>query len=334
MKLTLEALGSHLRQGKPAPAYLVSGDEDLLVGEAADAIRAAARAAGYGEREVHFPERVADWADIAASAGSMSLFGDRRVLEIRFSGKAGKEGGAALARLIETAGDDTLLLVITPRLEAAVQATAWVKAIEARGAWLPVWEVGPRQLETWLAARCKRAGLEPTADALALLAARVEGNLLAAQQEIEKLRLLVPAGRLDAAAVMGAVVHSARYDVFALGEAVVTGDAVRAARVVAGLRGEGVEPTLVLWSLVRELRNMWSLRRGDDPARRPGPRLPPAQLAALERARPRAARLPFARLASRALRADRMIKGRLAGDPWDEMLLLCAEFCGTRLRGT
>ena len=166
------------------------------------------------------------------------------------------------------------------------------------------------------------------------MAARVEGNLLAAQQEIEKLRLLVPAGRLDAAAVMGAVVHSARYDVFALGEAVVTGDAVRAARVVAGLRGEGVEPTLVLWSLVRELRNMWSLRRGDDPGRRPGPRLPPAQLAALERARPRAARLPFARLASRALRADRMIKGRLAGDPWDEMLLLCAEFCGTRLRGT
>ena len=138
MKLTLEALGSHLRQGKPAPAYLVSGDEDLLVGEAADAIRAAARAAGYGEREVHFPERVADWADIAASAGSMSLFGDRRVLEIRFSGKAGKEGGAALARLVETAGDDTLLLVITPRLEAAVQTTAWVKAIEARGVWLPV----------------------------------------------------------------------------------------------------------------------------------------------------------------------------------------------------
>ncbi|MEY3466501.1 MAG: DNA polymerase III subunit delta [Steroidobacteraceae bacterium] len=331
MKLTLDSLATHLRPGKLAPAYLLSGDEDLLVGEAADAIRAAARAAGHVERDVHFPERSADWADVVAASGSLSLFGDRRILEIRFSGKAGKEGGAALVRLIESAGDDTLLLIITPRLDPAVQATAWVKAVEARGVWLPVWEVGPRQLETWLAARCKQAGLELTGDALTLLAARVEGNLLAAQQEVEKLKLLVSAGRVDVQAVQGAVAQSARYDVFALGEAVVTGDAVRAARVVAGLRGEGVEPTLVLWSLVRELRNMWSLKRGDDPSRRPGPRMPPQQLAALERARPRAARLPFARLASRALRADRMIKGRLAGDPWDEMLLLCTEFCGTRI---
>ena len=331
MKLTLDSLATHLRPGKLAPAYLLSGDEDLLVGEAADAIRAAARAAGHVERDVHFPERSADWADVVAASGSLSLFGDRRILEIRFSGKAGKEGGAALVRLIESAGDDTLLLIITPRLDPAVQATAWVKAVEARGVWLPVWEVGLRQLETWLAARCKQAGLELTGDALTLLAARVEGNLLAAQQEVEKLKLLVSAGRVDVQAVQGAVAQSARYDVFELGEAVVTGDAVRAARVVAGLRGEGVEPTLVLWSLVRELRNMWSLKRGDDPSRRPGPRMPPQQLAALERARPRAALLPFARLASRALRADRMIKGRLAGDPWDEMLLLCTEFCGTRI---
>jgi DNA polymerase-3 subunit delta len=172
--------------------------------------------------------------------------------------------------------------------------------------------------------------LEPTADALALLAARVEGNLLAAQQEIEKLRLLLPAGRVDAAAILEAVVSSARYDVFGLGEALLAGDAVRAQRIVGGLRGEGVEATLVLWSVVRELREMWALRRGDDPSRRPGPRLPPPRLAALERARPRAARLPYARLASRALRADRMIKGRLAGDPWDELALLCAEACGLR----
>ena len=277
MKLTLDSLATHLRPGKLAPAYLLSGDEDLLVGEAADAIRAAARAAGHVERDVHFPERSADWADVVAASGSLSLFGDRRILEIRFSGKAGKEGGAALVRLIESAGDDTLLLIITPRLDPAVQATAWVKAVEARGVWLPVWEVGPRQLETWLAARCKQAGLELTGDALTLLAARVEGNLLAAQQEVEKLKLLVSAGRVDVQAVQGAVAQSARYDVFALGEAVVTGDAVRAARVVAGLRGEGVEPTLVLWSLVRELRNMWSLKRGDDPSRRPGPRMPPQQ---------------------------------------------------------
>ncbi|NCW21009.1 MAG: DNA polymerase III subunit delta, partial [Gammaproteobacteria bacterium] len=280
--------------------------------------------------EVHFPERNADWSDILASAGSLSLFGDRRVIELRFSGKAGKEGGAALQSLIAREGDDILLLLITPRLDVAAQNTAWVKAVEAKAAWLPIWEVGPRQLEGWLSQRLRAAGLEPTADAVTLLAARVEGNLLAAQQEIEKLKLLVPAGRLDAAAVLTAVASSARYDVFALGEAVVTGDAARALRILAGLRGEGTEPTLVLWAITRELRNLWSMKQGDDPARRPGPRLTSAQLAALERARPRAARLPFARLSSRALRADRMIKGRLAGDPWDELTLLCAEFCGLR----
>lgn len=334
MKLALNNLGAHLKQaaqrGQLAATYLVSGDEDLLVAEACDAIRAAARQAGYSEREVHFPERNADWADIAASAGSMSLFGDRRVIELRFSGKAGKEGGAALQSLIAREGDDTLLLLITPSLDFAAQSTAWVKAVEAKGAWLPIWEVGPRQLEGWLSQRLRAAGLDPSADAVTLLAARVEGNLLAAQQEIEKLKLLVPAGRLDAAAVFNAVASSARYDVFALSEAVVTGDAARALRILSGLRGEGTEPTLVLWAITRELRNLWSLKQGDDPSRRPGPRLTSAQLAALERARPRASRLPFARLSSRALRADRMIKGRLAGDPWDELTLLCAEFCGLR----
>ena len=334
MKLSLDNLTVHLKQAvtrsQLAPAYLVSGDEDLLVGEACDAIRAAAREVGYTEREVNFPERSGDWADIAASLSSMSLFGDRRIVEIRFSGKAGKEGGAALQKIVESAGPDTLLLIVTPRLEFATQNTAWVKAIESKGAWLPIWEIGPRQLESWLSQRLRAAGLEPTPDAVALLASRVEGNLLAAKQEIEKLKLLVPAGRLDATAVLEAVVSSARYDVFALGEAVVVGDASRALRILSGLRGEGTEPTLVLWSITRELRNLWSLRRGEDPSRRPGPRLSPAQLAALERARPRAARMPFARLSSRALRADRMIKGRLAGDPWDEMTLLCAECCGLR----
>lgn len=334
MKLSLDNLSVHLKQAAQrsqlSPAYLVSGDEDLLVGEACDAIRAAARAAGFVEREVHFPERSGDWADIVASLSSMSLFGDRRIVEIRFSGKAGKEGGAALQKMLESTGADTLLLVVTPRLDYAAQNTAWVKAIESKGAWLPIWEIGPRQLESWLSQRLRAAGLEPTTDAVALLASRVEGNLLAAKQEIEKLKLLVPAGRLDATAVLEAVTSSARYDVFGLGEAVVLGDASRALRILSGLRGEGTEPTLVLWSITRELRNLWSLRRGDDPSRRPGPRPSPSQLAALERARPRAARMPFARLASRALRADRMIKGRLAGDPWDEMTLLSAECCGLR----
>ena len=132
MKLGLDTLATHLQGGRLAPAYLVSGDEALLVGEAVDALRRSARQQGYTEREVHFPERAGDWAQIDASAGSLSLFGDRRILEVRFSGKAGKEGGAVLQRLIDAAGSDTLLLVITPRIEPAVQNTAWVKQLEAR----------------------------------------------------------------------------------------------------------------------------------------------------------------------------------------------------------
>lgn len=330
MKLTLDALSAHLAAGRLAGVYLISGDEDLLVGEAADAIRSAARQAGFTEREVHFPERVADWSTLVSASGSMSLFGDRRLLEVRFSGKAGKEGGAALVRLIEAAAADTLLLLITPRLEAATQTTSWVKAVESHGVWLPIWPIGVRQLDGWLTSRARAAGLELTPEAVSLLASRVEGNLLAAQQEIAKLALLLPAGRVDAAAVLAAVAPSARYDVFTLGEALVLGEAPRALSILAGLRGEGVEPTLVLWSILRELRHLWAVRRGEDLARRPGQRLPQSQLAALERARPRAAKLPFARLASRALRADRMIKGRLGGDPWDELSLLCAECCGVR----
>ncbi len=331
MKLAIDNLSAHLRGGL-LPCYLVSGDEPLRAAEAADAIRAAARAAGFVEREVHFVERAADWSAIRASAGTLSLFGDRRILEIRLeSAKPGKEGGAALVSLAEAAGPDLLVLVLMGRVDPDGQKSAWCRALEQRGAWIPVWDVEIGRLPQWLSQRCRRAGLEPTPAALQLLADRVEGNLLAAQQEIDKLALLVPAGALDAEQVLGAVADSARYDVFALGESVLSGDAARALRLLEGLRSEGVEPTLVLWSLVRELRRLWELRQAPGAAHRPGARPSAAQAAALERASRRAPRTPFARLASRALRADRMIKGRLAGSPWDEMLLLAAETCGVRM---
>jgi DNA polymerase III subunit delta len=330
MKLTVDALSGHLQRGPLAGVYLLSGDEDLLLGEAADAIRAAARAQGYSEREQRFPERAGDWLDLQGAAQSMSLFGEQRIIELRFSGKPGKDGAAALLQIIEAAAPDILWLLITPRLDGTAIASAWVKAIEQHGVWVPFWPIDAQGFDRWLVARARKLGLELDADALALLATRVEGNLLAAQQELEKMSLLLPAGRVDAQAVLNAVAPSARYDVFTLGQAVVEGDATRSLRILAGLRGEGVEPTLVLWAVSRELRYFWALRSGDDPARLPGPRMPPAHRAALDRARPRAARLPFARLASRALRADRMIKGRLAGDPWDELALLCSECCGIR----
>ena len=327
MKLTLENLSSHLK-GPLAPLYLVSGDEALRVAEAGDAIRAAARLAGFSEREVHFIERAGDWAAIQGAVGTMSLFGDRRLLEIRLaSARPGKEGGAVLALLARTLGPETLVLISAPRLDRDAQSSAWFKALTEAGQWLAIWELDPARLPAWLGERCRRVGLEASDAALDLLVARVEGNLLAGQQEIDKLRLLVTGERLEADDVLAAVADSSRFDVNRLSEAVLIGDAPRALRVVEGLRGEGVEPTLVLWALLRDLRMMWSMRQGGDPARA-GPRMPPAYAAAAERGRRRVGRMPFARLASRALRADRMIKGRLRGEPWDEILLLAAECCG------
>ena len=323
LKLTADALAPHLAQ-RLLPVYLISGDEPLLAAEAADAVRAHARAAGFTERTVHFIERAGDWDDVRAASANLSLFAARRLSEIRLaSARPGAAGNAALVALIEARDPDTLFLILAPRLDRDAQGADWVRAVEAHGAWLPVWPVDGEKLVPWLRSRGRRLGLTLTDEALEELAARVEGNLLAAHQELEKLALLEGEGAVSAGTVVGSVADSARFDVFALGEAVLEGDAARALRILAGLRAEGTEPTLVLWALVKAVRDIWGARAG-------GGR-PPAwqrQGAALERALRRAPRLSFRRLAWRAARADRLIKGRIAGNPWDELALLAAEICG------
>ena len=323
MKLTSDSLATHLAQ-RLLPAYLISGDEPLLGGEAADAVRARARAAGFSEREVHFIERASDWDEVRASAGNLSLFSSRRLVEIRLaSARPGAAGNAALVSLLEARDPDLLLLVIAPRLDREAQATEWVRALETHGAWLAVWPVDAGRLVDWLRARCRKLGLEASTEALELLAARTEGNLLAAHQELAKLTWLAADGAVTADTVLASVADSARFDVFQLGEAVLLGETTRALRMLAGLRAEGTEATLALWALTRALRDLWTARTEGA--------APPAwqrRSAALTKALQRAPRLSFAALAQRAARADRMIKGRLTGDAWDEMALLIAELCG------
>ena len=322
MKLTADSLSTHLAQAL-LPAYLISGDEPLLAGEAADAVRERARAAGFTERDVHFIERAADWNDVRGSCASLSLFGARRLVEIRMAtARPGVAGNEALVALLAAEDPDTLLLVLTPRLDRDAQGAEWVRAIERRGAWVQVWPVDAQRLVGWLRARVRRLGLEASDDALALLAARTEGNLLAAHQELTKLALLSPGKPLTADGVLTSVADSARFDVFQLGEAVLGGETARALRVLAGLRAEGTEPTLALWALTRALRDMWSALEGGGPA---GWQRQSTALAAALR---RAPRLSFTALAERAARADRMIKGRLDGDTWDELALLASDMCG------
>lgn len=327
MKLGIDSWAAHLRERQLANAYLVSGDEPLQVGEAVDALRARARELGYTERSVHFVERGFDWDALRGTAGAMSLFGDRRLIEIRMpGGKPGTQGAAALHSLLDPPAPDVLLLVITERLEAATQKSEWLRALESRGVWLNVPDVSPARLPEWLRSRCTLAGLTADDDALRLLAERVEGNLLAAHQEIQKLALLHPGARLGVDMVAGGVADSSRFDVYALGDAALVGDTARALHILDVLQGEGVEPTLTLWALTREMRTLWALRTGSS--------LPPRGYtppALLDRARPRVRKLSFARLIARAARTDRMIKGRLHGDPWSEMMLLVAELCGQRM---
>ena len=325
MKLTSDSLSAHLGE-RLLPAYLVSGDEPLLTGEAADAVRLRARAAGFTEREVHFIERVTDWDEVRASAANLSLFGSRRVLEIRLaSGKPGVAGNAALVKLLGTADPDTLFLILAPRLDRDAHNAEWVRAVETKGAWVQVWPVDAARLIGWLKGRCRSMKLELSDEALKVLAARTEGNLLAAHQELVKLALAAPAQLITPQEVLASVADSARFDVFQLGEAALSGDTPRALRMLAGLRAEGTEPTLVLWALNKSLRDVWQARAGG------GARAPAWQRqgAALERAVQRAPRLAFAALARRAERADRMIKGRAPGDAWDELALLAADICAT-----
>jgi DNA polymerase-3 subunit delta len=325
VKLTFDSLKSHL-SGEPARAYLVSGDEGLLVGEAADAIRARVRRAGFDEREVHFIEKVADWQDVRAASNNLSLFGSRKLIELRLpSGKPGTGGANAIVELLADPSPDNVYLMITGKLEREQNNSAWVKAFEAAGAWLPVWPVELARLPQWLRSRAATLGIELDDDAVKFIVERTEGNLLAAQQELEKLKLAASGKRIDLAAAQASIADSARYDVFQLGEAALGADVPRALRILAGLRSEGVEPTLALWSLSREIHNVWGTT---DPS--PGYRGWQKPSAALENAKRRASRLPYARLAVRLSRADRMIKGQLRGDAWDEMALLIVEFAGRR----
>jgi DNA polymerase-3 subunit delta len=327
LKLTSDSLAGHLSQ-KLLPVYLISGDEPLRVGEAADAIRARARRDGFCERETYTLERNPDWNAILGAASARSLFAERRIFEIRLaSGKPGVAGGAALTRIVRIGDDSLLVLIIAPRLDRDAKDAAWVQAIDSAGAWVQIWPIDEEHLVEFLRTRARRLSLSIDDEALELLAARVEGNLLAAQQELEKLSLLFDKQPVGAAEVLASVGDSARYDVAQLASAALAGDGARALHVLAGLRSEGVEAPLVLWALNKAVHDLWS-------AAASGAAAPPKwqrNSAALAQGLRRARDVPFARITERALRADRVLKGRFYGDVWEEMALLTAEFCGAAL---
>jgi len=331
VKLRCEELDRHVAK-QLLPVYLVAGEEPLLIRESLDVLRTAARNRGFTEREVLEADAGFDWNRLREAGETRSLFGERRIIELRMPrSKPGTPGSKAIVAYCRAPDPDNLLLVVCERLDSQQRKSQWAEAIQRAGALVYAWPIPVAQLRDWLAGRCRRRGLQPTGEALGLLAERGEGNLLAADQEIEKLELLYGAGPVDAGQIAAAVADSARYDVFALADAAVAGQAPRALRILRGLRAEGIEPTLILWALSRELRAIAAV------AAAPGAGAVDAALRkhriwsnrrdAIVRGARRASGARWASLVSDCARADRVLKGAMPGKPWEELIQLVVGMC-------
>ncbi len=324
MRITTRQLAQHLKKGL-APLYAVHGPEALLALEAGDAIRAAARREGCAEREVFTAEPGADWSRLGASAANLSLFASRKLLEVRIpTGKPGAEGGKVLERLCARLPEDTVVLVMLPELEWQQLKTAWFSALADAGTVVEAKAISREELPQWLADRLAAQGQRAVVETLEWMADRVEGNLLAAKQEVEKLALLLPAGEISLEAIREAVTDVSRFERDGLVEAIHAGDAARIARAVDSLEAEGEPAPLLLWVLTEEMRLMMQLAAGERPRRF----LDPDRVQAAQRTARRHDDAAFDRLLLRAHRTDRMIKGVETGDPWDEILELCLDLAG------
>ena len=327
MLLKGEQLAAHLER-ELRPLYVLYGDEPLLVIEAADTIRARARKAGYSEREIltvlpHF-----DWNQLLAAGGNLSLFGDRKLIDLRIpTGKPGKEGSAALQEWCRNLSPDNLLLVTLPELDWREEKAVWFTTLVNAGVALKLMAPPLAELPGWIAERLRRQQQSADLDSLKFIAERVEGNLLAAHQEISKLGLLYPPGALSLEQIREAVLNVARYDIDGLREALLAGDITRLWRTLDGLMHEGEPPPLVLWAMSEEIRTLTLIRSGLDRGRPLemllkeakvwGPRANPVKKALQ--------RLSTATLESalhQAGRIDRLAKGIGQGNIWEEFLLL------------
>ena len=335
MKLRPEQLSVHLRN-ELARIYVVHGNETLLVQETSNAIRQAAGKGGFSERICLTVEGGFDWNNLRQTAASLSLFATRRLLELRLgNAKPGEYGGKTLAEYAECPAEDTVLLVICGKFDAAVYKSRWFSALDKAGIVVQIPPLGIQQLPAWIEERMLKKGLRPTSEAVALLAQRVEGNLLAAAQEVDKLYVLFGEGSVTAEQLLAVVSDSAHYNIYDLVDAALTADTGRVVRILGGLRGEGVDAVLVCWALQREIRLLAMITF----AKEQGQPLEAVltRQGVWEKRKP-LVRQALLRLSSRECRRllrdcaylDRLLKGIEPGDPWDELLRLSLSFAGCR----
>lgn len=332
MRSRVEQLAAQLAKGL-APIYLLSGDEPLQLDEAARAVRQRAREGGYLEREVLEVGADFDWRELAGVAASRSLFSDQRLIELRLaSPKIGTVGSRAISDLCTRPSPELRYLLLSPKLEFGPKEPAWVSAVDRAGVVVQIWPVEGPALVPWIEQRLRAAGLSPEPGVAVLLAERVEGNLLAAAQEVEKLLLRHGGGPVSLEQVRRESADSARFDVFDLVDGMLAGAIERLPRILDSLQAEGLAAPVVLWALVRELRVL--VQMAGDPRRPAAPtaggylseRRRPLYRAVLGR-HPRSALLGFL---GRCSAIDRQIKGQALGDPWEALLGLFCEIAGAR----
>jgi DNA polymerase-3 subunit delta len=334
-QLRADGLAAALIRRLP-PIVWVHGDEALLALEAADATRNAARAAGFTGRQVFDGGRGFRPAMLLAEAASLSLFGDAKLLELRLAAKPGKELGQALATLAPQLSDEVRLLIMSPRLDRATTESAWFAQVDRRGYIVPVFPVARQQLPQWIGARLARQGQRADPGTLEFIAERVEGNLLAAHQEVSKLALLFPEGDLPADETRAAVLNVARYGAFDLVDPMLAGDAARTLRTLQGLRAEGEAGPLILWAVADALRTLLRLHEARTAGRPLAAEMRAARVYAprdrlYERALGRLDENAVHRALQQAALTDRMMKGLVPGDAWRVLDTLTMTIAGVAM---
>ncbi len=341
MKLRPDQLTGQL-QSQLSPIYIISGDEPLQVSECCDQIRQKARDCGFTERHVYHVDNSFDWTEFLEAAHSLSLFAEKQILELRMpNGKPGDNGRKALMEYVKQPSPDNLVIMVTERLDSATQKSKWFKAVEQPGIFIPIWPIDHDKLPGWIARRLRVQGFEATPEALALLAERIEGNMLAAAQEIEKLKLLAVDNCISAETVRDSVSDSARYDVFQLSDVALNGDIKGVIRILAGLRSEGIEAPIILWALVREVRLLSHISRlrskgsstdsaieATAKAHGIAPFILKKRRGLIEKCMGRNSEQTFRRLLIHAGVIDKSIKGLERLNTWDELLTLSMELAG------
>lgn len=318
------------------PVYLVTGDEPLQTQEACDAIRKTAKLNGFEERELYHTDSGFEWDTLYHATNSLSLFANKKLIEIRVTnGKLGDAGSKAIVEFCESRGDDTLLLLVLPKIDKRSQSSKWYKSIDAIGHIISIWPITPQTLPKWLDSRLKNAGLNADSEAIDILATKVEGNLLAAVQEIEKLKLLNPENKIiDVHTMAQAVVSSARYDVFGMVDKALTGLAREASQSLLGVKAEGTKSAVVLWALSSEIRKLAAVRESMDSgmsldfaAKNNG--VWQSKKNIYNQALRRLDSNQLHMLIRQALNTEKIIKGALKGDEWANMLDMVLALSGT-----